>query len=122
MANSNLTVFSTLVQALQTVQTPQEVTQGDLSYILGTRMEVERLKALLTEAEQRVKSRLEGGAEVEQGTYLATLKEQWRKSTSWRDVAERLANRVYGPGQGDGYCQRVLASTKPTRSTQVIVS
>ena len=59
MANSNLTVFPTPVQAPQTVQTPQEVSQGDLSYILATRLEVERLKANLTEAEASVKARLE---------------------------------------------------------------
>ena len=105
-----------------TSQTPREVTQGDLSYILATRLEIDRFKSLLTEAEASVRSRLEAGAAVESGEHLATLREHWRKSTSWRNVAERLANRVYGPGQGDGYCQRVLAGTKPTRSVQLIGS
>ena len=68
MANSNLTVFPTPAQASQTVQTPpQEVTQGDLSYILATRLEVERLDKLLTDAEASVKDRLKAGATVEPG-------------------------------------------------------
>ncbi len=121
MANSNLTVFPTPVQAPQTVQTPQEVSQGDLSYILATRMEVERLKALLTEAEASVKSRLEAGAAVEHGVYRTWLKEHFRSSVSWREVAERLANRLYGDGRGFGYCENVLSSTKSNRTLSLNV-
>ncbi len=116
MATSKVIPLIPRTQAQAIPKPPQEITQGDLSFILATRLEIDRLKANLAEAEDSVKSRLEAGAEVERGTHLATLKEQWRKSTSWRDVAERLANRVYGPGQGDSYCQRVLASTKAMRS------
>ena len=122
MANSNLTVFPTPVQAPQTVQTPQEITQGDLSYILATRLEVERLKGLLTEAEASVKARLEAGAALESGAHLATLKEYWRKGISWRDVAERLANRLYGNGRGYGYCQNVLSRTKPDQTVSLHVA
>ena len=121
-ATSKLTVLPIPPQAPQVVQTPQEITQGDLSYILATRLEVERLKGLLTEAEASVKARLEAGAAVEHGVYRAWLKEHLRSSVSWREVAERLANRLYGDGRGYGYCEKVLSSTKPSRIVQLLVS
>ena len=120
-ATRNIVPFPTS-QQVQPIPKPQEVTQGDLSYILGTCQELERLKPLLAEAEQTVRSRLESGAEVERGTHIASLTEHWRKSTGWREVAERLGNRLYGDGRGHGYCENVLSSTKPTLTVSLHVA
>ena len=123
MATPKITPFPFPKQVPETIpKPPQEITQGDLSFILATRMEVERLKYLLTEAEASVKARLEAGAAVEQGPHVGTLQENFRKSPGWRDVAERLAERLYGNGRGFGYCEGVLKNTKPTRSVQLVVA
>ena len=123
MATPKITPFPSPAQVPETPhKLPQEVTQGDLSYILATRMEVDRIKANLAEAEASAKARLEAGAAVEPGAHLATLKEHWRKSTSWRDVAERVANRLYVDGRGFGYCEGVLKNTKPTRTVTLHVA
>ena len=120
-ATQNIVRFPTSQQEQPIPQTPQEVTQGDLSYILATRLEVERLKTTLAEAEASVKARLEAGAAVEHGVYHTWLKEHFRSSVSWREVAERLANRLYGDGRGFGYCENVLSSTKSNRTLSLNV-
>ena len=121
MANSNLTVFPNPAQAPLTIQTPQEITQSDLSYILATRLEIDRLKANLAEAEASVKTWLEAGAAVEHGVYRTWLKEHFRSAVAWREVAERLANRLHGDGRGFGYCENVLSSTKSNRTLNLNV-
>ncbi len=122
MANSNLTVFPTPVQAPQTVQTPQTITQGDLSYILATRLEIDRLKANLAEAEKSVKSRLKAGASVEFGAIRAWFKEHFRRTVAWREVTERLAERLYGNRRGSAYCENVLQNTKPTGTASLHIA
>ena len=121
-ATRNIIPFPASQQAPQTIQTPQEVSQGDLSFILATRLEVERLTALLTEAEQSVKARLEAGANVEQGVYRTWLKEHFRRAVAWREVSERLAERLYGEGRAFAYCENTLKNTKPTRTVSLHVA
>ncbi len=122
MATTKVIPFPSTAQVPPTIQTPQEITQGDLSYILATRLEVDRLKANLAEAEVSVKAQLEAGAAVEHGVYRTWLKENFRRAIAWRDVAERLAERLYGNGRGFGYCEGVLKSTKPTRTVSLDVA
>ena len=122
MATSKVIPLIPRTQAQPLPKPPQEITQGDLSYILATRMEVDRLKANLAEAESSVKARLEAGAAIEQGVYRTWLKEHFRSSVSWREVAERLAERLYGNGRGSGYCEGVLKNTKPTRTVSLHVA
>ena len=122
MATSKVIPLIPRTQAQPLPKPPQEITQGDLSYILATRLELDRLKSPLTEAEASVKARLEGGAAVEHGVYRTWLKENFRRAIAWRDVAERLAERLYGNGRGFGYCEGVLKSTKPTRTVSLDVA
>jgi hypothetical protein len=49
------------------------------------------------------------------------LKESSRRSVAWRVVAERLGDRLYGNGRGEGYCDRVLQSTHPSRTVTLVV-
>ncbi len=123
MATAKIVPFPSPTQVPETFPgAPQEVTQGDLSYILATRLEVDRLKGLLAEAEASVKSRLEAGAAVEHGVYRTWLKEHFRRAVAWREVSERLAERLYGNGRGPGYCEGVLKNTKPTRTASLHVA
>ncbi len=122
MATSKVIPLIPRTQAQPIHKPPQEITQGDLSYILATRLEIDRLKANLAEAEASVKARLEAGAAVEHGVYRTWLKENFRRAIAWRDVAERLAERLYGNGRGFGYCEGVLKSTKPTRTVSLHVA
>ncbi len=122
MATPKVIPFPSTAQVPPTIQIPQEITQGDLSYILATRLEIQRLKTNLTEAEESLKFRLEAGARVESGVFRTWLKEHFRRAVAWREVAERVANRLYGDGRGHGYCEGVLKSTKPTRTVQLVVS
>jgi len=122
MATSKVIPLIPRTQAQPLPNPPQEVTQGDLSYILATRMEVDRLKANLAEAEESVKSRLEAGASVAYGAFRARLKEHFRRAVAWREVTERLAERLYGNGRGSGYCENVLQNTKPTRTASLHIA
>ena len=122
MATTKVIPFPSTAQVPPTIQSPQEVSQGDLSFILATRLEIQRLKANLTEAEESLKLRLEAGAQVESGVFRAWLKEHFRRAVAWREVAERLATRLYGDGRGSGYCEGVLKNTKPTATVSLHVA
>ena len=122
MANSKVIPLIPRTQAQPIPKPPQEITQGDLSYILATRMEVDRLKTNLAEAEESVKSRLEAGASVEFGAIRAWFKEHFRRTVAWREVTERLAERLYGNGRGSAYCENVLQNTKPTRTASLHIA
>ena len=99
MATSKVIPLIPRTQAQPLPKPPQEITQGDLSFILATRLEVDRLKANLAEAEESVKSRLEAGASVAYGAFRARLKENLRRNVAWKSVVVRLANRKMHLGQ-----------------------
>ena len=120
MANSNLTVFPTPAQAPQTIQTPQEISQGDLTFILATRLEVERLQTRLAESESKVKAALETGATVEPGTHLARLVERFRASIPWKEKAVDLATRL--GLNGPAWAKNVLSHTKKARTVSLFVA
>ncbi len=122
MATSKVIPLIPRTQAQPLPKPPQEITQGDLSYILATRLEIQRLKANLTEAEESLKFRLGAGARVESGVFRAWLKEHFRRAVAWREVSERLAERLYGNGRGFAYCENTLKNTKPTRTVTLHVA
>jgi hypothetical protein len=93
-----------------------EIPQAKLELIILLRNERERLKEQLEAVEAEVRAALEANAPIEPGVHVAELKESLRRNVSWREVAERLGDRLYGDGKGEPYCEKVLSSTKPTRS------
>ena len=93
----------------------RQITQGQLQRILS-------LKADLETAEAEARTALEAGAEIEPGTHVASLKESFRRNVAWREIVSRLGDRLYGDGKGAAYCARVIASTRPSRSVQLVVS
>ena len=114
MATSTVPHF---IRSANVLQVPAvEIPQSKLELIFLLRNELGRLKEQLEEAEAEVRAALEAHAQIEPGVHGASLEESFRRSVSWREVAERLGDRLYGDCKGAPYCERVLASTKPTRT------
>ena len=102
---------------------PQEqITQAQLERVIALRNQVAALKAGLESEEADVKTALEAGTPVEPGTHVASLREGFRRTICWRDVAVRLAERLYGNERGEAYCSNVLSNTKPAKTVSLVVS
>jgi hypothetical protein len=99
---------------------PQGVTQLELAALLSLRGRLHQLEEQVEVAEASIKNRLETGASLEPGDHTAELKESFRRNVSWKDVATRLADRLYF-GRGVAYCEKVLKSTKPTRTVSLVI-
>jgi hypothetical protein len=56
---------------------------------------------------------------LEPGDHRAELKENFRRNVSWKDVVVRLAERLRM--DGEAYCAKVLASTKPSRTVSLVI-
>ncbi|HVB55855.1 MAG TPA: hypothetical protein VNE63_05400 [Candidatus Acidoferrales bacterium] len=97
----------------QTVPEVEAISQNELVLLLSLRGRLKQLQEEIATEEESLKTRLESGAEIEPGDHTATLKENSRRSVGWKDVAIRLANRL--KLDGEMYCARVLAATKPTK-------
>jgi hypothetical protein len=78
------------------------------------RQQIESLEQQLGEAQTDVKTALESGAEVEAGLFRASLKVTERTNVSWKTVVEREL--------GGDYARRVLASTKPDKYVNLVVT
>lgn len=93
--------------------TPEPISQGLLAGLMALRRQREALDAQIQAAEADIRASLEAGADVEPGTFRAFLKQTERRNVAWREVVERL--------KGAGYCENVLAHTKPSVSVRLIV-
>src|ERR1700693_1223224 len=94
---------------------PNPITQFELAAILSLRNRAGQLVEQVEEAEASVRARLDIGATVEGGEHCAPPRESLRRNVSWRDVAERLGDRLYGEARGQAYCENVLKNTRPSR-------
>lgn len=112
----------TVLQAVPFPQPAREVSQAQLKNIISLRNSFAALKSELEAAEVEVKAALESGVPVEPGLHIAALQEHFRRSIAWREVSGRLAERLYGEGRGEAYCENVLQNTHPTRSVELKVS
>jgi hypothetical protein len=99
--------------------TPQTVTQLELTALLSLRGRLHQIQQQVEQAESSIKTRLESGCVVEEGDHAAELKENLRRNVAWREVCERLGDRLFGNGKGEPYCEKVLSSTKPTRTVSL---
>jgi hypothetical protein len=86
---------------------------------LSLRNRLSRLEEQVATEEAALKARLEAGANVESGVHIAELKEHSRRNVAWKEVVVRLATRL--KLDGEAYCARVLAATKPTRTVSLVV-
>jgi hypothetical protein len=98
------------------------ITQNQLERVIQLRNAADAFAKYLEKADSGVKAALESVATVEPGTHVASLKEQFKRSIAWKDVAIRLAERLYGDGRGNAYAENVLQNTKPDRSVKLVVS
>jgi hypothetical protein len=106
------------VPALQFPSQPspkvEAVTQDRLAEIITLRQQIESLEKQRGEAQTDVKAALESGADVEPGLFRASLKVTERTNVSWKSIVSREL--------GEDYARRVLASTKPDKYVNLIVT
>jgi hypothetical protein len=102
--------------------TPQTITQLELTALLSLRGRLAQLETQVEAAERSIKTRLESGCAIEAGDHAASLKESLRRNVAWREIAERLGDRLFGNGKGEPYCEKVLSSTKPTRTVSLKIT
>jgi hypothetical protein len=94
-----------------------QISQIELALLLSLRGRLTQLEKQIETAEESLKERLQTGATVEPGDHTAELKENSRRNVSWKDVAKRLADRL--KLDGEMYCARVLAATRPTKTVSL---
>lgn len=118
---------TSLITQRRVVEFPQSAEKIQQTITQAELREFIEFNNLSVQLEERIKTlslglrtRLESGAVVEPGIHVASLKENCRRSVSWKDVVIRLAGRL--GMDGDAYCSRVLTATKPTRTVSVVVS
>jgi hypothetical protein len=99
---------------------PQAITQLELAAFLSLRGRLHQLQEQVESAEESIKARLGSGAELEPGDHRAELKECFRRTVAWKNVATRLADRLYF-GKGLSYVERILRKTKSTRTVSLVV-
>lgn len=103
----------------QSVPTKEPITQLELEIYLSLRNRLTQLQSQVDAEEVALRGRLEAGATVEPGVHVAELKESFRRNVAWKAVTVRLAERL--KLDGEAYCARVLAATKPTRTVSLAV-
>lgn len=117
MATAKVIPFGSSAQHVPAVEV---ISQTELALYLSLRSRLQQIKAQVEEQERGFAARLESGAGVEPGLHHAELKENLRRNVSWKTVAVRLADRL--KLDGEAYCARVLAATRPDRSVSLLVS
>lgn len=91
----------------------KKVTQKTLAKYATIANKIDALKAEYLEIKQELISNIEAGAKVEDGPRTAKVETIERRSVSWKDVVIRE--------KGEGYAKQVLASTKPSFSSKLVV-
>ena len=103
----------------QSVPAIEHINQVELELLLSLRGRLKQLQEQIATEEESLKARLLAGAVIERGDHVAELKEGSRRSVAWKDVCIRLADRL--KLDGEMYCARVLAATKPTKTVSLEV-
>jgi len=92
----------------------EPITQLELELFLSLRNKLANLEKQVAVEETALRCRIEAGATVDPGVHVAELKEHSRRNVAWKAVVVRLAVRL--KMDGEAYCDRVLAATKPTKT------
>ena len=100
-------------------RTTESISQIELQLLLSLRGRLKQLQEEIAAEEESLKTRLEAGAVIEPGDHTAELKQNFRRNVAWKAVVIRLALRL--KINGEAYCERVLAATKPTKTVSLIV-
>jgi len=118
MATQTVSQHSPVVQFPQPLPAA-EISQQELVDLIEARNVLAQLKQNVENLESGIKARLEAGAAVQTGVHVAELKEGSRRNVGWKEVVMRLAERL--KMDGEAYCARVLAATKPTKTVSLEV-
>jgi hypothetical protein len=118
MATQTVTHHSPVVQFPQSVPAT-EISQQELVDLIEARNVLAQLEAKVGSLVSGIKARLESGSAVQIGVHVAELKTSSRRNVAWKDVVIRLAIRLKMDGQA--YCDRVLAATKPSTTVSLVV-
>jgi hypothetical protein len=119
--NSSVPVAIPRLLSVVTLPTHVEpITQLEIAALLSLQNRARQLAEQVAAAEKSLKTRLESHAAVEVGEHTAELSTSSRRTVAWREVAERLGDRLYGDGKGAGYCDRVLQSTHPSHTVNLV--
>jgi hypothetical protein len=108
--------------AVAVLQFPSEspkITQEEIVQALLLKQHIGEQQAELDKIEADIRARLEANAPVESGLHTAQLKEHFRISIAWKQIAERLAGKLYGEGRGEAYLKNVAGNTKPNRTVSL---
>ncbi len=97
----------------------REVSQRELIDLIEASNVLSALTQRVDSLESDIKARLEKGASIEPGVHTAELKEGFRRSVAWKEVVIRFAKRL--KLDGERYCDKLLARTKPSRSVSLVV-
>jgi hypothetical protein len=119
MATQTLPHVVRFPQSVPVVEAISQTELTELTLLLSLRGRLKQLQDDVATGEKSIKARLEAGAEVELGDHTAELRESFRRAVSWKAVVVRLA--IHLKLDGEAYCNRVLASTKPTRTVSLDV-
>jgi hypothetical protein len=119
MATHTVAQHSHVVQFPQSESAKEIISQTELGLLLSLRGRLKQLQDQIATEEESLKTRLAAGAVVEPGDHAAELKDNSRRSVAWKDVCIRLADRL--KLDGEMYCARVLAATKPTKTVSLEV-
>ena len=96
------------------------ITQVELGLLASLRDRLSKVEADVVTAEANIRARLEAGASVQPGEFAASLHASERRNVSWKGIVVRLADRL--KLDGEAYCNRVLAATKPSVSIKLEIS
>ena len=91
----------------------QKITQKALKSYTETINQIQALQAKLSTFKEALIYGLGTGMEIEDGSRTARIEISTRKSVCWKEVVIRV--------KGQGYANKVLASTKPITVTKLIV-
>ena len=97
----------------------ETISQEELGLYLSLLGRLKQLEAQIATEEHSLRARLASGARVQPGDHTAELKENFRRNVAWKAIVMRLALRL--KLDGEKYCDRVLAGTRPTRTVSLIV-
>jgi hypothetical protein len=117
MATGTIAVHPEVLQFPQSVPAKEPITQLELELFLSLRSRLAQLETQIATAEAGLRTRFETGATVEPGAHHVELKEHSRRNVAWKSIVIRLAERL--KMDGELYCARVLASTKPNKTVSL---
>jgi hypothetical protein len=116
---ATLNISAPAVLHFSEVHTDQ-ISQEELSEFAAAQKTLDKLKQHVDTLQTSLLARLRSGAAVEEGEHTAEVARSVRRSPSWKNVTKRLAKRL--GLDGDVFCSRVIARTKPSESFSIQIN